>query len=80
MKYLNRWSMSCFWVAAMIGAWFTLVPELLSTSTWFVATLAGPVLLVGAGAFWETAQPSPSFRQSQAAADVPEAKESGRSR
>lgn len=70
MGYLNRWSMSCLWVSAMVVAWFTLVPGLISPSTWVVATLAGPVLLVGAGTFWESGRPTPSFGQSQAAADA----------
>lgn len=73
MRYLNSWSISCIWVATMIVAWFTIVPGVLSPSTWVVATLAGPVLLVAAGAFWEAGRPTPSFRQSQAAAaDPPE--------
>jgi preprotein translocase subunit SecY len=70
MRYLNRWSLSCIWVAAMIVAWFNLVPSVLSPSTWIVATLAGPVLLIGAGTFWDTGRPTPSFRQSQAKADA----------
>jgi hypothetical protein len=70
MRYLNRWLLSCIWVAAMIGAWFTLVPNVLSASTWILATLVGPVLLVGGGAFWQSGRPTPSFRQSQAVADA----------
>ncbi|MGE5358293.1 MAG: hypothetical protein ACM3NQ_04695 [Bacteroidales bacterium] len=81
MRYLNRWSMSCMWVAAMIVAWFALVPGELSVSTWFVITLAGPILFVGAGTFWESGRPTPSFGQSQAsqaAPDVPKAPAAGR--
>jgi hypothetical protein len=70
MKFLNRWSMSCIWVAVMIGAWFVLVPSVLSPSTWILATLAGPLMLVGGGMFWDTTRPTPSFRQSQATADA----------
>jgi hypothetical protein len=70
MRYLNRWSLSCIWVAAMTVLWFNLVPSVLSVSTWVVATIAGPVLLIGAGTFWETARPTPSFRQSEAVADA----------
>jgi hypothetical protein len=70
MRYLNRWSMSCIWVAVMIGAWFTLVPSVLSSSTWIFTTLAGPMLLVGGGMFWDSTRPTPSFRQSQATADA----------
>ncbi len=73
MGYLNRWSMSGLWVAAMVVAWFTLVPGVVSPSTWVIATVAGPVLLVGAATFWETARPTPSFRQSQATADAAKA-------
>jgi hypothetical protein len=73
MRYVNRWWLSCIWVAAMIAAWFTLVPDLLSPSTWVVATLAGPMLLVGGAAFWEGARPTQSFRQSQAVADARDA-------
>jgi hypothetical protein len=62
--------MSCLWVAAMIAAWFSVVPTLLSPSTWLIATLAGPVLLVGTATFWDTGRPTPSFRQSQAIADA----------
>lgn len=70
MEYLNRWSMSCIWLAAMAVVWFTLVPGVLSASTWVVATIAGPVLLIAVGTFWETGRPTPSFRQSQAVADA----------
>jgi hypothetical protein len=70
MRYLNRWSMSCIWVAAMVVAWFTLVPSVLSSSTWIVVTVAGPVLFIGAGTFWETGRPTPSFRQTQAKAEA----------
>jgi hypothetical protein len=73
MRYLNRWSMSCTWVAAMIVAWFALVPGVLSLSTWVIATLAGPVLLVAAGALWDGGRQTPSFRQSEAAADARDA-------
>lgn len=70
MSYVNRWSMSCLWVATMMAAWFTVVPSLLSPSTWLIGTLAGPVLLIGTATFWETGRPTPSFRQSQATADA----------
>ncbi len=70
MGYLNRWSMSCLWVAAMILAWFNVVPSLLSPSTWLIGALAGPVLIVGTATFWETARPTPSFRQSQATGEA----------
>jgi hypothetical protein len=70
MKYLNRWSMSCTWVAVMIGAWFVLVPSVLSPSSWIFTTLAGPVMLIGGGMFWETTRPTPSFRQSQATVEA----------
>jgi hypothetical protein len=66
MSYLNRWSASCIWVAAMITAWFTFAPGLLSASTWVVVTAAGPVLLVGAATLLDAGRPTPSFRQSQA--------------
>lgn len=69
MRYLNRWSMSCIWVAAMVVAWFGLVPSLLSPGFWVLATIAGPVLLLGGGVFWENKRPTPSFRQSQVTAD-----------
>lgn len=78
MRYANRWLMSCIWVAAMIVAWFTMVPGALSPSTWVVTTLAGPVLLVGAGAFWEGRRPTPSFGQSRAAADALDLREGPR--
>jgi len=70
MRYLNRWSVSCVWVAAMIVAWFIAVPSVVSASTWLVATVAGPIFLIGAATFWETGRPTPSFRQSQAEADA----------
>jgi len=73
MTYLNRWSVSCAWVAAMIVAWFTLVPTVLSASSWLVATVAGPVFMVGAATFWDTGRPTPSFRQSQAEAEAVDA-------
>lgn len=70
MGYLNRWSMSCLWVAAMILAWFNVDPSLLSPSTWLIGALAGPVLIVGTATFWDTARPTPSFGQSQATGDA----------
>lgn len=70
MAYLNRWSMSCLWVAAMIVAWFTLVPGVVSPSTWVVLTLGGPIVLVGAAAFAESSGPTPSLGQTQATADA----------
>jgi hypothetical protein len=62
--------MSCVWVAAMIVAWFSLVPSVLSASTWVITTIAGPVLLVGTATFWEAGRPTPSFLQSEATADA----------
>ncbi len=70
MRYLNRWTLSGIWLASMIVAWVTLVPGLVSSSTWLIGTLAGPVVLVGAATFWETGRPTPSFGQSQATADA----------
>jgi hypothetical protein len=66
MKYVNRWSVSCLWVAAMIGGWFALVPGVLSTGSWVIATVGGPVLLVGVSAFLDAGHPTPSFGQSRA--------------
>lgn len=69
MRYLNRWSMSCLWVAVMSVAWFALVPSVLSLSSWAMAMIGGPVLLVGAAMLWESSRPTPSFGQAQAVAD-----------
>jgi hypothetical protein len=54
----------------MIGGWFILVPGVFSPSTWVIATLAGPVFLVGVSAFLDAGYPAPSFRQSQAAEEA----------
>jgi hypothetical protein len=70
MRRLNRWSLSCAWVIAMVVAWFTLVPGVLSASSWAVATVAGPIFLFGAATFWETGRPTPSFGQAQAEAEA----------
>lgn len=78
MRYVNRWSASCVWVAAMIGIWFVLVPTVLSSSSWAIATLGGPVFLVGASAFWDAGRPTPSLRQSRAEAEATETAERGR--
>lgn len=80
MRYLNRWSVSCAWVVAMIVAWFTLVPNMLSASTWAVGMVAGPVLLVGAATFREAGRPTPSFRQTQAESDAADLAAGGRKR
>jgi hypothetical protein len=50
----------------MIGGWFTLVPGMLSPSTWMIATVGGPVFLVGVSAFLDAGHPTPSFGQSRA--------------
>jgi lysylphosphatidylglycerol synthetase-like protein (DUF2156 family) len=70
MKHLNRWSATCVWVAAMVVAWFTLVPSVLSASSLAVAAVAGPIFIVSGATLWETSRPTPSFRQSQAEAEV----------
>jgi lysylphosphatidylglycerol synthetase-like protein (DUF2156 family) len=70
MSHLNRWSASCIWVAAMMVAWFTLVPSVLSASNWILATVAGPIFLIGAAAFWDAGRPTPSFRQVEAEAEA----------
>jgi hypothetical protein len=72
MQYVNRWSLSAVWVAAMVVAWFALVPGALSVSSWALAVIGGPILLVGAATFWESSRPTPSFGQSRAAADSPQ--------
>lgn len=78
MEYLNRWSMSGLWVAAMVVAWFTLVPGVISASTWVVLTLGGPVVLVGVAVLVESSRPTPSLGQSQATADAAKAAAGGR--
>jgi hypothetical protein len=78
MRYLNRWSLSCVWLAAMWAAWLALVPGVLSPSTWVLTAIAGPVLIVGSAALWETSRPTPSFRQSQVAAEARDAAAAGR--
>jgi len=71
MTYVNRWSMSSVWVGAMLVGGATLVPNVLSFSSWIGTTLVGAVLLVGAGAYWDTSRPVPSLRQTRATAEGP---------
>lgn len=66
---MNRWFASGIWVAAMIGAWFTFVPAVLSASSWVVTTLAGPLFLVGGAAWWNAGGPNPSWRQAEQPAE-----------
>ncbi len=73
MRYLNRWSVSGTWVALMAVAWPVLVPDVLAVSTWILTAIAGPVLCVGGASLWESSRPTPSFGQSQLAADAREA-------
>jgi hypothetical protein len=70
MKYLNRWSLSCIWVAVSAVAWIALVPSVLSVSSWAMAAVAGPIFIVSAATYWETSRPTPSFRQSQVEAEA----------
>lgn len=70
VRYLNRWFVSCAWVAAMIATRFGLAPSALSGSSWIFATLGGLVALVGTAMFWEARCPTPSFRQAQVAAEA----------
>jgi hypothetical protein len=57
----------------MTGAWFALVPAVLSTSSWMVVTLAGPIFLVAASVFWDAHRPAPSFLQSRTQSEAAEA-------
>jgi hypothetical protein len=70
MRYLNRWSAACGWLAAMAVAWFTLVPSVLSLSSWVFAVAGGEVLIIGGAMFWESSRPTPSPGQARAAADA----------
>lgn len=72
MRYVNRWTASCVWVAAMIGAWPLLVPAVISVSSWTLATLSGPVFLVAGSTFWNASRPLPSAGQVRAQAEAAE--------
>ena len=73
MRYLNRWSLSGFWVALMLVAWPALVPDELAVGTWILTTVAGPVLFVGVAMFWEESRPTPSVGQARVAVDARDA-------
>jgi hypothetical protein len=72
MRYVNRWSVTAVWVAAVVVAWLAL-PDLLSVSTWALALVGIPLLLLAAGTFWEGSRPVPSFGQSRVADSSEEA-------
>jgi hypothetical protein len=66
MRYLNRWTASCAWMAAMVIGWLVFGPRAMSPSTWLYVALGGSVMLVGGAMLWESTRPTPSYRQTQA--------------
>jgi hypothetical protein len=70
MRYLNRWSLSGFWVGLMLVAWPVLVPDGLAVGTWILTTAAGPVLFVGVAMFWAESRPTPSVGQARVTVDA----------
>lgn len=69
MRNVNRWSVTSVWVAAMMVVWFALVPNALSVSSWVMAIVGGPILLISAATLWENSRPTPSFGQLRAVAE-----------
>jgi|WetSurMetagenome_2_1015567.scaffolds.fasta_scaffold29000_4 hypothetical protein len=70
MEYVNRWSVTSVWVAAVVLAWFAPAPNPHSVSNLALALVGGPILLIGAATLWETSRPAPSFGQLRAVADA----------
>jgi hypothetical protein len=70
--YVNRWTVVLGWTALMTVAWTVLVPGWLSTSSFIMLCLTGPVLLVAGSALLSAQRPSPSIRQVRAMLDSEE--------
>ena len=64
--YINRWTAVVAWLVLMLIVWALFMPRTLSTGTFTMLTLTGPLLILAGSALWTAQRPSPSIRQVRA--------------